>query len=129
MARTSQPHGPKGFALVFSSSLFLFLFLPGTLGLYFAFRKELRNALLVAVSLLYYAWGEAQFMRIVLASVALNYLFGLLVARRERRARFYLGFAVVTNLGLLAHYKYADFFAATLDQLFGSTSTARASAI
>jgi alginate O-acetyltransferase complex protein AlgI len=99
--------------MVFSSTAFLFLFLPLTLGLYFFARSESRNAVLVVASVAYYAWGEPSFVPIVLASVALNYAFGLLAGRFQsgRPARLLLPLAVVANIGLLAYYKYANFFA------------------
>jgi alginate O-acetyltransferase complex protein AlgI len=98
--------------LVFSSVAFLFLFLPAVLGLYFFARPRFRNAVLVAASLLYYSWGEPAFLPIVLTSIILNYGFGLLVELAPSRFKhFALALAVVTNIGLLAYYKYFNFFA------------------
>lgn len=99
--------------MVFSSTVFLFLFLPLVLALYHGVRPELRNATLLLASLVFYAWGEARFLPLLLASIGGNYLLGLLVqGLRERRplaAKLAVGLAVVLNLGVLVRYKYATF--------------------
>jgi alginate O-acetyltransferase complex protein AlgI len=51
--------------MVFSSPIFLFLFLPVTLGLYFLLRSRLRNAWLLGMSLAFYGWGEPKFQEFV----------------------------------------------------------------
>ena len=103
--------------MVFSSISFLFLFLPLVLWAYFVVRPGLRNALLIAASAVYYAWSESQFLRVVLASAAANYLFGLcvhpLVPKPARKLA--LASAVLANVGLLAWYKYANFTVETLN--------------
>ena len=74
--------------MVFSSNIFLFIFLPLTLLLYFALPKTLatksiRNAILLITSLTFYAWGEAHYIFLLLISIAANYLFGLAIADAE----------------------------------------------
>jgi alginate O-acetyltransferase complex protein AlgI len=59
--------------LVFASPLFLFLFLPATIAAYFALPRRLRNAVLLAASVAFYAWGEARYVPLVLASFAFNW--------------------------------------------------------
>ena len=59
--------------MVFSSPIFLFIFLPATLLLYFLAGKAVRNLLLLVISLVFYAWGEELYVLILLASIALNY--------------------------------------------------------
>ena len=70
--------------MVFSSTIFLFLFLPLVLGLYFLVRPGLRNGVLLLASLTYYAWGESKFLRLVLFSILGNYLFGLTIQALHR---------------------------------------------
>lgn len=67
--------------MVFSSPLFLFLFLPIVLVLHFFIKVEYRNFLLLVVSLLFYSWGEPQFVVLMIISVIMNYFYGLLVAK------------------------------------------------
>jgi alginate O-acetyltransferase complex protein AlgI len=101
--------------MVFSSTVFVFLFLPLVLALYHGVRPELRNATLLIASLVFYAWGEARFLPLLLASIGCNYVLGLLVERfRGRRpvaAKVAVGLAVVLNLGVLVRFKYATFLA------------------
>ncbi|MHC4503345.1 MAG: MBOAT family O-acyltransferase, partial [Planctomycetota bacterium] len=106
--------------MVFSSPIFLFLFLPFVLVLYvISVRRELRNPVLLVASLFFYAWGETWFVLIMVASMAANYLFGLWVDRvRERPwAKLAVACAVVFNLGLLGAFKYANFLVDNLNAL------------
>jgi alginate O-acetyltransferase complex protein AlgI len=107
--------------MVFSSPVFLFLFLPILLGLHFLLRTELRNLLLLTASLLFYSWGEGRYIAILLGSTAANYLLGLSLGRARGGpwAGAVMALAVVVNLGLLASFKYANFIANGLNQLFG----------
>jgi alginate O-acetyltransferase complex protein AlgI len=106
-------------ALVFSSAVFLFLFLPIVLGVYFLVPKVLRNGWLLLASLIFYAWGEKGFVLLMLASIAMNYGFGLLVARfREHGANVIVAVSVTANLGLLFGFKYANLLVDSFNGLF-----------
>lgn len=95
--------------MVFASPVFLFLFLPLTLVLYWLARTtDARNMVLLAMSLLFYAWGEGGYVLLMLTSIGLNYVFGIL-AERTHGNRAIVAVAVIVNLGLLAFYKYAGF--------------------
>ncbi|MEO5766969.1 MAG: MBOAT family protein [Polyangia bacterium] len=97
--------------MVFSSTLFCFLFLPLVLALYHLGPRRLRNGVLLLASLLYYCWGEPNFLPILAAVVAANYVFGLLLsmASDPRRRKLLVGMAVALDLGVLAYFKYARF--------------------
>ncbi len=103
--------------MVFSSSVFLFLFLPAVLLLYFVVPRNTRNLFLLLASLLFYAWGEGVFVAIMLASIVFNYLGGLVIARyrRDLIGKIALLLAVFTNLALLGSFKYANFLADNLN--------------
>jgi alginate O-acetyltransferase complex protein AlgI len=106
--------------MVFSSPIFLFLFLPTLLALHFVVGKRLRNALLLAASLVFYSWGEELWIAILLASIALNYVFGLLLARFGKphsAATVLMAVAVMTNLGLLIAFKYSGFLVENLNRV------------
>ena len=96
--------------MLFSSTLFLFLFLPLVLALYHAFGPRAKNTVLLLSSLLFYAWGEAWLVSLMLTSILANYAFGLWVERalRSGSARTPVAASVVFNLGLLFLFKYAD---------------------
>ena len=109
--------------MVFSSAVFLFVFLPLVLGGYFLIRKELRNAFLLIVSLLFYAWGEPKATAIMLTSILLNYVCGIIIEYIKRYdnktlKRIGLSMAVGGNLALLFYFKYFDFTINAINQIF-----------
>ena len=105
--------------MVFSSPVFLFLFLPLVLlGNFLLPRLWMRNLFLLSASLLFYAWGEQFFVLVMVGSILLNYGFGLLVhalGERPRAARAAVAAAVILNLLLLIAFKYASFLVANLN--------------
>jgi alginate O-acetyltransferase complex protein AlgI len=105
--------------MVFSSTIFLFLFLPLTLALYFLTGKKRRNLFLLFASLIFYAWGEGPYLLILVISIFVNYSCGLLIDhhRGSNRSGVFLAGAIVLNLGLLALFKYGNFLVANLNSL------------
>ena len=112
--------------MVFSSPIFLFGFLPITLLLYYAAPQRARNLLLLMVSLTFYAWGEVFYLGVMLASIAANYIAGLLIAGATTRAslaylpKLYLSLGVAVNLALLISCKYANFIADNLNAVLAA---------
>ena len=98
--------------MLFSSVEFLFFFLPASLILYFLVPKRLCNLVLLVTGLLFYGWGEPRYVLLMVLTVAADYGFGLLVARR--RSRLWLWVAVIFNLAILGFFKYYDFFASSV---------------
>ena len=106
--------------VVFSSPIFLFVFLPTVFILYRLCRNlRVQNALLAFASLVFYAFGQLRYVPLFLLSVCVNYLAGLLLLSRRGRSKLILTLAVVLNLGILAVFKYTDFFLANLNHLLG----------
>jgi alginate O-acetyltransferase complex protein AlgI len=105
--------------MVFSSTVFLFIFLPVVLAVYFVLPRTFRNGWLLVMSLLFYAWGEKVFALAMIGSSAVNYAIGLLVERfrNQRGAKAILLAGVAANLTLLIAYKYAGFLAGILNPL------------
>jgi alginate O-acetyltransferase complex protein AlgI len=98
--------------MLFSSPIFLFLFLPVVLTVYVLLPgTKIRNYWLLLMSLAFYAWGQVDFILLLLASTLMNYGLGLWVDRNESAAHRKLAIAVAVfiNIGLLAFFKYADF--------------------
>lgn len=96
--------------MVFSSVLFLFLFLPLVLVPYLLMPAAWRNAWLLVASLFFYAWGETGYVVLMVLSAGVNYGLGTLAARRGSwHAGAAVGLAVTANLALLAVLKYANF--------------------
>jgi len=110
--------------MLFSSALFVFCFLPIVLGVYLVVHPRLRNAWLLAASLVFYAWGEPVIAAVMLLSIAANYVFGLWVERARERGggKGVVAVAVAFDLGLLVFFKYADWLwasASTVLQALG----------
>ena len=108
--------------MVFSSASFLIFFLPCLLVLYFLVPRRcryLRNLVLLAFSLAFYACGGPKFLLLMLLSIAINYAGGLLAgpAHRPRTRRLGMTLAVVLGLALLGWFKYAGFFGEMLHAL------------
>jgi alginate O-acetyltransferase complex protein AlgI len=104
--------------MVFSSLIFLFLFLPVVLSIYFFLRNETaRNAFLLAASLIFYAWGEPTYLCVMLVSIVANYMFAIWIEDRRPAARRILAIAVTFNLLLLGFFKYCTFVLANLNHV------------
>ena len=98
--------------MVFSSTLFLFYFLPGFLLLYYAVPARFKNAVALGASIGFYAWGGLNFLALFLASVVVNFvLIRFMDATPERwKQRIFLIMSIVINVGMLFYFKYANFF-------------------
>jgi len=98
--------------LLFCSIPFLYYFFPCVLLLYFIAPKRLKNTVLLITSLVFYAWGEPKYVVLMVISIALGYIFGLLIERYQNRwqAKLFLTLSIVTSIGMLGYFKYADFF-------------------
>lgn len=97
--------------MVFSSTVFLCLFLPVFLWLYLLAPRVLKNPLLLAASLLFYAWGAPRFVFVVLGTTTVTYLLvGLMDRARSQLARrTLLTLAIGLNVALLFYFKYLNF--------------------
>ncbi len=109
--------------MVFSDSVFLFMFLPLTLAVYYAVPFAFKNTVLFLTGLLFYAWGEPVYVLIMLLSTAIDYCAGRLMDRFDsnkniRKATLLV--SVVMNLSLLGIFKYGSFFIGSVNGIFGS---------
>lgn len=107
--------------MVFSSLIFLFMFLPVTLLLYYLAPKPWRNLVLFIASLIFYAWGEPVYICIMIFSTVFDYFNGLLIEKyREKGKIAKLVFinSIVINLGILGFFKYYGFLVDNLNSLF-----------
>ena len=106
--------------LLFSSSVFLWLLLPVVIICNFLINKKFSNYLLLAASLLFYAWGEPIYIWLMLFSIAMNWSFGILVDKADKGRKLLLAMCVAGNLLLLGYFKYFNFFADSINKLVGS---------
>lgn len=94
--------------MLFSSSLFLFYFLPLVLLCYFCFNNiKYRNYLLLAFSYIFFIWGGTTFTLLVTFSILYNYLSGLII--EKYRTKWIIGLTITGNLLFLGYYKYFNF--------------------
>lgn len=105
--------------MVFSSLEFLLMFLTVTLLVYFIVPLKARNIVLLIVSLIFYGWGEPVYVFLMIFTIAVDYIFGLLVERNlqkddRKRAKTCLVLSIVINLSILGFFKYYDFFVSNL---------------
>jgi len=113
--------------VVFSSTVFLLLFLPLLLIVYYNpfFRnRPFRNYILLLFSLAFYAWGEPVFVFVLLLSILINWFFTLMIARQtdpKKRKRL-LFFPITFDIGLIFIFKYLGFTMRNLGLLLGSAS-------
>lgn len=109
--------------MLFTSSVFIFLFLPVVLFFYYVVFKKSRlwqNIFLFVASLLFYAWGEPAFVFVMLASICANYGFGLLVGKvksKNKKAHWVVALSVVFNLSILFVFKYLAFTMGIIKEL------------
>ena len=112
--------------MVFSSLVFLFVFLPITLLFYFIVPRKYRNFILLIVSLIFYAWGEPVYIVLMLFSTVIDFINALLVekyADQPKKAKKVVIFAVIVNLSLLTFFKYSGFIVSNVNALMGTTFT------
>lgn len=99
--------------MVFSSIEFLFFFLPITLLLYFSAGKTGKNIVLLLCSLFFYAWGEFEYVLLMLCSIVVNWIVGKLIESAKitnKPAKLFLITGIVLNLAPLLFFKYLNFF-------------------
>lgn len=108
--------------MVFSSQIFLFVFLPITFLLLFVFRNiKAQNVILLAMSLLFYAWGEPVYIFLMLATVLLNYFLTFAFnSENQGRRKLALIASIVVNIGFLVVYKYSAFLVENVNQILNT---------
>lgn len=111
--------------MVFSDSIFLFIFFPCVLVGYYLLRKKisLKNSFLLIVSLFFYTWGNPRFLPVMLCSIGINYFAGLLISQVKGQGfieKISMVCVILLNLGILFHFKYQNFAIENFNHWFGS---------
>ena len=100
--------------MVFSSFIFLYLFLPLTVAVYFITPRTLRNGVLLSASVFFYAWGAPTLVIPLLISCSLDYVLSNYLSTNRKLApqkrKLILALAITLNLSMLGYFKYANFF-------------------
>lgn len=108
--------------MVFSNLLFIYLFLPLCLLLYYICKNRIyRNGILIIFSLLFYSFGEPVWVGLLIFSAVVDYLNGLFIEKYRGKKIAVLGviMSLVINLGLLGLFKYSGFIVSNINSLFG----------
>lgn len=106
--------------MVFSSMVFLWVFLPAVLIIYYFIDKKYKNLVLLISSLIFYSFGEPKYILLMVISIIINYIFGILVDREENifKRKLILALSVFINLAILGYFKYFNFFSESLNNIF-----------
>ncbi|QIA09719.1 MBOAT family O-acyltransferase [Draconibacterium halophilum] len=103
--------------MLFSSILFLCIFLPLVLIAYHTVGHKFKNYVLLVSSLVFYAWGAPKFVFLLLVSLTINFYVVRQIHRDAKHRQLYLWTSVLINIGLLAYFKYANFFIENVNAL------------
>lgn len=104
--------------MVFSSLMFLFVYLPIVLLVYYILPKKYRNAFLLIVSLFFYGWGEPTLVILMVFSIVINWVAGLLMHKIPEKKKLFLIISVIIDLGMLGFFKYAGFITENINIIF-----------
>ncbi|MBU3135244.1 MBOAT family protein [Clostridium gasigenes] len=108
--------------MVFSSLIFLFIFLPAVLILHYIVPSVGKNFIILISSVIFYAWGEPQYIYLILISILINYFGGLLIRKNhkdEEKHKFIFITLIIINLSILLFFKYYGFLIENINNLLG----------
>lgn len=110
--------------MIFNSMMFLWIFLPIILVLYYIVPNKLKNLFLMLISLVVYAWGSFESLSVLLTSIVVNYFIGILInaQKKNRLKKIFFGAGMLFNIGILCYYKYSNFFISTACKILGNTT-------
>lgn len=103
--------------MVFSNTIFLFIFLPIVLILYYLANDKYKNYILLAASIFFYWYGEKKFVYLMLFSIFINYVVALLISKGYKE-KLLLILDIIFNLGILFVFKYLNFSVTVFNYFF-----------
>ena len=105
--------------MLYSSFVFIFIFLPLVVFLYYIFKKRvLRNIILCIASLIFYAWGEPSYIFLMVGTILINYFLAILIDKYKHKKKIFMILTIIIDLGLLCLFKYSNFFMDTVNSIF-----------
>ena len=109
--------------MIFSSPMFMVVFLPAALALYYLSPRRIKNLTLFLLSLLFYGWGEPVYVSLMIFSTLVDYFHGMMVDRYRGtpKAKFFLWSSAIINLSLLGVFKYSGFIMGAVNDIFGAS--------
>ena len=104
--------------MLFSSMVFIFVFLPIVAILYYISPRRFRNLILLVSSIIFYAWGEPVYVFIMLATILINYIGAIIVDKIKVMPykRLALTLTILADLSILFYFKYFNFFAQNINK-------------
>lgn len=106
--------------MVFSSTVFIFVFLPITFLGYFIIDKKYRNYWLLFVSLVFFGWSQPNYLWIIILNIVVNYFCAMLIDDLDRLRKPVMIVSVIANLIILFYFKYFDFAIYSINKIVGS---------
>ena len=106
--------------MLFSSMTFVFMFLPIVCAIYLLVRPEIRNYILLAASMLFYAWGEPKYLAIMILTILVNYTGANYISRSRNliHRKLLLVATILVDLSFLFYFKYFNFVLDNINHLF-----------
>lgn len=104
--------------MLFSSMTFIYVFLPIVCITYLLVRKDMRNFVLLAASLIFYAWGEPNYLAIMILTIIANYFGAICLEKFPRHKKLVLFLTIAADLGFLIYFKYFNFILDNINHLF-----------
>ena len=103
--------------MVFSSTLFVFFFLPITLLGYYLIKESYRNYWLLFVSLVFFGWSQPNYLWIIVLNIVINYVCAMLISQMPQIRKYIVVTAVLVNIAILFYFKYFNFTIETINNL------------
>ena len=105
--------------MVFSSTVFLFMFLPLTLLGYFVIKENYRNYWLLLISLIFFGWSQPNYLWIIVLNIVINYCAAMFIGISRKFRKLVLVSAVIANILILFYFKYFDFTIESINEILG----------
>ncbi len=108
--------------MVFSSLIFLFIFMPLVIATHYFVPLKAKNIVVLISGIIFYAWGEPLYVFAMLLSTAIDYFAGLCINKYDDKPKIRTACLIVSlamNLGLLGTFKYLGFIINSLNAWFG----------
>ena len=107
--------------MIFSSLLFIYLFLPLTIVIYYLSPRKIRNTIILIMSLIFYGFGEPIYIFLMICSILIEYLGAMLINKNRRnkdKSKFIFITVLVINISMLVFFKYYGFIIDNINAIF-----------
>lgn len=103
--------------MLFNSMSFIFIFFPIVFLLYIAVKKELRNYLLLAASIIFYLWADPKSIYILFSTILINYIGAIIIDKTRNNKKTALLITIILNLSFLVYFKYFEFIIVNINKI------------